>query len=176
MGGGFSTWELWPAFYQQFMPVWAVGMVLSSNFLQSALGFAASGWIMRRFKAVDVMLAGEVYARMIMLPALIFPSPASPALMALGGASYGPSTVASGTLLHEEFTDHQRATMASITSLLSNAVYAVFALGIGLVADRWGAGRAIMVGQLMLLPIIWLYWRVRSARMRRAHHRDRPQG
>ena len=115
---------------------------------------------MKRFRPASIVLGSEMYSRVLMLPVLIFPSAVSPVLMVLGGASYGPSTVALGTLMHEEFTDHQRATMASINSLLSNALYLVVAPVLGLVADRWGAGRAIMVGQICLLPIIWLFWRV----------------
>ncbi len=166
MSDGFSTYALWPAFYTGLMPIWAVGAVYSVNPLLSALGFGASGWFMKRWAPIRIMLANEFWGRALMLTALVWPSKVSPALMALGGAAYGPATVATGTLMHREFTDHQRATMASITSLLSNVVYAVFALGVGLVADRWGAGKAIMVGQILLLPIIWLYWRVRRRTVR----------
>lgn len=166
MGEGFSTFKLWPAFYGQLMPLGAVGLMVSANFLLSAVGFALSGRVMKWFKPATVVLVGEIYGRMMMLVALIWPSKASPGLMALGGAAYGPATVAIGTLMHQEFTDHQRATMASITSLLSNAVYAGFGLAIGLVADEWGAGRAILVGQLLLLPIIWLYLRVYASTRR----------
>jgi len=160
IGDGFATFALWPAFYRQWMPVWAVGAMYSANWLLSAVGFAASGWFMKRFRPASIVLGSEMYSRALMLPVLIVPSPVSPVFMALGGASYGPSTVANGTLMHEEFTDHQRATMASINSLLSNALYLVVAPVLGLVADRWGAGRAIMVGQICLLPIISLFWRV----------------
>ncbi|HEY6736397.1 MAG TPA: MFS transporter [Candidatus Saccharimonadia bacterium] len=158
---GCSTFALWPALYQQFMPLGLVGAMYSVNFLESAVGFRASGWFLRRFKPGQIILGGELYAKALFLPALIFPSPITPALMALAGASYGPMTVALGKVLHEEYTDHQRATIGSITSFVGNCLYAVFTLGIGLAADRWGVGRAILLGQLCLLPRAWLYWRTR---------------
>ncbi len=160
MSDGFATFTLWPAFYSQLMPLWAVGAVVSVNYAESAVGFAASGWFMKRFKAAKIVLVGEVYGRVMMLAALALGSKVSPVLMALGGAPYGPATVALGTLKHREFTDHQRATMASINSLLSNVVYAVFGLAIGAVADHFGARMAILAGQICLLPVIWLYARV----------------
>lgn len=157
---GFSTFALWPAFYQSLLPLGLVGIMYSLNFLESAVGFRASGWFMRRWRPMQIVFGGEVFARVLFLPALIFPSVATPALMALAGAPYGPTTVAIGKVLHSQYTNHQRATMASITSFLGNCLYAVFMLVIGGVADHWGAGRAILLGQLCLLPVLWLYWRL----------------
>lgn len=156
---GCSTFALWPAFYHTLLPLGLVGVMYSVNYLESAAGFRASGWFMKRFKPMQIVLGGEIYARLLFYPALLFPSAITPALMALAGAPYGPMTVALGKMLHDEYTDRQRATMASITSFFGSCVYAVFALAIGLVADHWGVGRAILVGQLCLLPVLWLYWR-----------------
>jgi MFS family permease len=160
LGDGFQTFSLWPVFYSQLMPAWAVGLAVSANYLESAVGFQVSGWFLRRVAAIKIILGSRVYAGALMIPAVLFPSPLSPVLMALGGASYGPEAVALGTLLHKEFTDHQRATMASIIAVLANGLFAGFGLVIGWVADHWGVGRAILVGQLCLLPMIGLYWRV----------------
>lgn len=157
---GCSTFALWPAFYHTLLPLGLVGVMYSVNYLESAVGFRASGWFMRRFRPMQIVFGGELFARILFLPALIFPTPATPMIMALAGAPYGPMTVALGKLLHDEYTDHQRATMASITSFLGNCLYAIFTLAIGLVADHWGAGRAILVGQICLLPVLWLYWRM----------------
>lgn len=156
---GCSTFALWPAFYATLMPLWLVGGMYSVNYIESALGFRASGWFLKRWRPMQVVFGGEVLARAMFLPALIWPGPWTPAVMAAAGAPYGPMTVALGTALHNHYTDHQRATMASIISLASNAVYAVFTLGIGLAADHFGAGRAILLGQVCLLPVLWLYWR-----------------
>lgn len=160
MSGGFSTFALWPVFYRLTLPVWAVGMMMSVNYLESAIGFRISGWFMKRFRAINIIITSDIYSRLLVIPALLFPSAASPALMALGGATYGPATVATGDLIHKEFTDHQRATMASINSLLANCLYAGFGLLVGSVADRWGVGTAILMGQLCMMPTIWLSWRI----------------
>jgi len=158
MQEGFSTFALWPAFYNTLLPLGLVGVLYSCNFLESALGFKLSPWFSKRFKPMQILLGSELYSKAFFFPALLFPSPATPFLMAIASAPYGPATVAMGTVLHEHYTDHQRATMASITSFLGNCLYAVFTLSIGLVADKWGVGRAILIGQICLLPILWLYW------------------
>jgi MFS family permease len=164
MGGGFSTFALWPAFYRQILPVWAVGLMMSANYLESAIGFRLSGWFLKHFRAITIIFASDIYSRLLMFPALLFPTVASPPLMALAGAPYGPATVAAGTIMHQEYTDHQRATMASINSLLTSCLYAGFGLLTGSLADRWGIGAAILLGQLCLLPALWL-----SSRMLRDH-------
>jgi MFS family permease len=154
MTEGFATFELWPAFYNQFVPVWAVGAMVSANYLESAIGFRMSGWFMRRFRAMSIILFSDIYSKIMMFAALIVPSVISTPLMALAGAPYGPFTIATGTLMHQEFTDHQRATMAS-------GLFAVFGLILGAVADHFGAGRAILLGQVCLLPVTCLYWLMR---------------
>lgn len=164
LSNGFSTFQLWPAFYNQLVPLQAVGALLSVNYLESAIGFRTSGWFMRRFRAVSILLVSDVFSKVCMFVALLSHSPASPALMALAGSPYGPSTVAAGTLLHKEYTDHQRATLASINALLGSCLYAVFGIFSGIVADHWGVGRAILAGQICLLPTLWLHWKLTRAK------------
>ena len=60
MSGGFSTFELWPAFFKKGVPMWAVGMMMSVNYLESAIGFRMSGWFMKRFQAIHIILASDV--------------------------------------------------------------------------------------------------------------------
>ncbi len=160
MNEGFSTFALWPAFYNTLLPLGLVGVMYSFNFLESALGFKLSPWFTERFRPMQILFGSAVYSRLLFFPALIFPTQATPFLMALASAPYGPTTVAMGTVLHDHYTDHQRATMASITSFLGNCLYAVFTLTIGLIADRWGVGLAILIGQICLLPVLWLYWKM----------------
>jgi MFS family permease len=156
---GCSTFALWPAFYHTLMPLGLVGTMYSVNYLESAIGFRASHWFMQRLRPMQIVFGGEVIARLLFIPALILITPLTPIFMALAGAPYGPMTTALGKILHDEYTDHQRATMGSITSFLGNCLYAIFTPLVGLAAERWGIGRAILAGQICLLPVLWLYWR-----------------
>jgi MFS family permease len=166
-GVGGSNWSLQAAFYNSVLPVWAVGLVMSLNFLASVVSFRLSGAIINKFKALNVLIYDEIISRIIYFIALIFPTPGSPFMLAFASLTYGPTTTANNTLMQAEFTDKQRATMSSINSFLGSCFFAIFAILLGLVADRLGTAKAMLFGQVCLLPIIWIYvsiWRQNRAR------------
>jgi hypothetical protein len=72
------------------------------------------------------------------------------------------STIAQQTLLQREFTHRERATMGSLASLLGSVLYALVALGAGLVADRWGIVAALFTIQAVVLMALPLAWWVRA--------------
>jgi hypothetical protein len=69
--------------------------------------------------------------------------------------------VARDKLLQDEFSDDQRATMGSIASFTGSLFYAVMALAIGFVSDRWslaaGVGFGVTISALSLPLYIWLF-------------------
>lgn len=161
VGIGESMWSLQATFYRTVLPVWAVGVVLSLNYLISAISYRLSGSILRRVKALTLLIASEIYTRILVVGALLFPTALSPFLMALASVTYGPTVVAQNGLLQGQFTDRQRATMASINALFGSLLFAVFALVLGAVADTWGALTAMLTAQACLLPIMFIYVKVR---------------
>lgn len=154
---GGSTWWFQGVFYNQFLPAWVSSLVLSLNFLTSSISFRLSGWLIVKYKAMKVLIYQEIYSRALYLIALILPSVASPLLMALASVSYGPCTVAQSMLLQQEFTNTQRATMSSVNSLLGNILFAVVSIGLGFLADLFGATKAILVAQLCFVSVVFLY-------------------
>lgn len=113
--------------------------------------------------AARTLLFGELFDHVANVVALVKPTVLSPVL--LGSPAYGMSTIAQQTLLQREFTDRERATMGSLASLLGSALYALVALGAGLVADRWGIVAALLAIQavaLIALPLAW--WGTRTLR------------
>jgi uncharacterized membrane protein len=82
---------------------------------------------------------------------------AAPITMALSAITYGPQDVAMQHLLHEDFTDAQRATMASLNSLLTSMVYGLFLVITGFVADKYGLIAAFALCNVFLLPVIFIY-------------------
>jgi len=159
-GVGESTWSFQAVFYKSVLPVWAVGFVMSLNFLMSAISFRLSEWLINRFKALNVLIYQEIYTRVLCVIALLFPTVASPFMIAAASFVYGPSEVAKNTLLQQEFTDKQRATMASLNSLVRSCFFALFAVLIGIIADRVGPAKALLFAQISLLPVVFLYLRV----------------
>ncbi len=157
VGVGESSWSLQAAFYNSVLPVWAVGFVMSLNFLTSTVSFRLSGAIIKKIHAINLLLYQEIFTRIIDFIALIYPTVVSPFLMAIASITYGPSVTAQNTLLQAEFSDRQRATIASINSLAASSLFAGFAILLGNVADWLGSTRAMLFGQICMIPIIILY-------------------
>ncbi|MGI8551464.1 MAG: MFS transporter [Dehalococcoidia bacterium] len=154
---GESAFQFQPAFFQMLWPIWALGLQRTLTNAASALSFYFSGRVIARFEALKVLMAEVLIDRLLNTVALLFPSIVSPILMSLTAFTYGPAEVATGTLLQQEFTQEQRATMGSISSQAENLAFAIAAVGIGLVADRVGAVRALLLMQALLLGTLWLY-------------------
>ncbi|MBP2328433.1 MFS family permease [Kibdelosporangium banguiense] len=155
-----SAAQLSPAFVAGLWPLWALGLWRTFGHGVAFVGFRVSGWVIGRMGAARTLLFGELFDTVANVVALVKPTIFSPVL--LGSPAYGTSTIAQQTLLQREFTDRERATMGSLASLLGSALYALVALGAGLVADRWGIVAALLAIQAVALIALPLAWRVRA--------------
>ncbi|MEQ4724871.1 MFS transporter [Nonomuraea sp. B19D2] len=151
-----SAAQLSPVFVAGLWPLWALGLWRTFGHGVAFVGFRVSGWVIGRVGAARTLLFGELFDNVANFVALVKPTVFSPVL--LGSPAYGMSTIAQQTLLQREFTDRERATMGSLASLLGSVLYALVALGAGLVADRWGIVPALLAIQavvLIALPLAW---------------------
>ncbi|WP_436761427.1 MFS transporter [Streptosporangium sp. V21-05] len=146
---GESAAQLSPVFVAGLWPLWALGLWRTFGHGVAFVGFRVSGWVIGRVGAARTLLFGELFDNVANLVALVKPTVFSPVL--LGSPAYGMSTIAQQTLLQREFTDRERATMGSLASLLGSVLYALVALGAGLVADRWGIVPALLAIQAVVL-------------------------
>lgn len=147
-------------FYNTIWPVWAVGFTRSLSALGNFVSFRYSGKVINRYSAINLLIFNNVFSRVIHAFALAFPSVASPLLMSSTGFLYGITSVSKNTLLHEQFTDAQRATMYSMITFLGNILFGFVAIGVGLFADTLGAGQTLLVLQIAFIPIVLIYIRV----------------
>ena len=153
---GESAAQLSPAFVAGLWPLWALGLWRTFGHVVAFAGFRLSGRVIGRVGAARTLLFGELFDNVANVVALVRPTMLSPVL--LGSPAYGMSTIAQQTLLQREFSDRERATMGSLASLLGSVLYALVALGAGLVADRWGIVAALLTIQavvLIALPLAW---------------------
>ena len=160
VGIGEATWSFQSVFYNSVLPLWSVGFVMSLNYLASVVSYRLSGKIIDKLKALNLLIYQEIYSRILYFIALIRPTVISPFLMAAASIFYGSGEVAKNTLLQKEFTDKQRATMASINSLIGNCFFAMFAVLIGILVDKLGVATSLIITQFCLLPVLFLYIRV----------------
>jgi MFS family permease len=153
---GESAAQLSPVFVAGLWPLWALGLWRTFGHGVVFVGFRVSGRVIGRVGAARTLLFGELFDNVVNFVALVKPTIFSPVL--LGSPAYGMSTIAQQTLLQREFADRERATMGSLASLLGSVLYALAAVGAGLVSDRWGIVAALLAIQavvLIALPLAW---------------------
>lgn len=156
-GLGEATYFFRPAFFAAVWPLWALGLAqLISNF-----GTASSSWfagpIIKRFGVVRSVFCSSVAQRGFGIVSTAYPTVASPVLYAMNSFGYGPRNVGERTLLQQEFTDEQRATMGSLISLLGSLVLAVGLVCEGVVADATSAAVSLLAAQVVLLVPLVIY-------------------
>ena len=157
---GEASFQLSATFYQLLWPIWAIGIAKMLSYLGATLSFYFSGPLIDKFKEIKTILIGNVYSRVVVLISLLFPSQLSPFMMATTSVFYGSGSVAKDSLLQREFTPHQRATIASLNSLAESILFAFFAFALGLIGDRIGAAKALIVAQFISLIAMYLYFKV----------------
>lgn len=163
---GYSTGEVsyqfQAAFFNTLWPVWAVGLARTISSASAALSFYSAGKVINKFKEIPLLIFGNLFGRFLNLTALFFVSIISPILMSLTSLLFGTITVARENLLQKEFTENQRATMGSLNSLATSISFGIFSLGVGLLADKIGGAKAlIMINIIQFIPI-FLYLKLRS--------------
>lgn len=153
-GVGEAKFYFQSAFYRTLWPLWAIGLASTfSNFL-AFISYWFSGKIIKRFKALNVLIVSNLYGRFINLIATIFPTVVSPALIASISAFFGVSQTAKTVLLQKEFSNEQRATMGSLNSFAGSLFFGVVAIFLGWVADLYSPAVAIIASQIILFILI----------------------
>lgn len=153
-----TLFQFAPAFIALLWPTWALGIIRSVNSFIAATSFWYAGKVIKRWTAIRAFVFGNLSNRFFAIAATSIPTPFSPILLSCSDIFYGVITVAQSTLLQKEFTDHQRATMGSLNSLLGSLFFAIFAFFFGHIADSIGPAHSLLLGNLLLLFVIFFYW------------------
>lgn len=148
------------AVFSVFWPLWAVGFAKALIEWIAIPGTYFSGKIIDKLGPFKVMLISNLYASFSNLIAVLIPTKLSPAIISTSAVLWGPGEVANVTLLQKEFTERQRATIASLNSFIGSIIYAVFAYFIGTIADHFGAVRAMLIIEIFILPSLFLNWKL----------------
>lgn len=157
---GESSWLFRSAFVATLWPVWAIGIAQLIGNATAAVSFYFAGRIIRRFGEFRLLVGGMSISEAINLFALLLPTVFSPALMALNSVFFGVNTVAKQSLIQQEFTDEQRATMGSLNSFAGSIAFGLFSFSLGALADRIGVIPALIVTVLLSIVPMALYWRI----------------
>jgi MFS family permease len=154
---GEAAYQFRPAFIASLWPIWAIGIARLVSNLTAAASFYLSGRLIKRFGEFPLLAGSVLYSETLNLLALVFPTVLSPLLMGTTSIFFGVKNVALGGLMQREFTSEQRATMGSLNSFASSLCFAIAAVVLGQIADRFGVINALIVASLISFIPLWLY-------------------
>ncbi len=155
-----------PTFIAMLWPSWAIGIMRALSNGVAFFGFHFAGEVIKKLTELKALLIFAIVDSVLMLTALIYPTVFSPMLFVLTSFGFGITMVAKGSLMQKEFTNEQRATMASLNSFLRNVAFAIFAIALGYIADKSSPRDALLVGEIALMSVIGLYWSLFKRRQR----------
>ena len=155
-GVGIAMFQLRPAWTSELWPIWAVSAARALAAVLAALGTWWGGAIVNRFGALRATVVVQSVSSVVDIAALVGATVISPALLTSSSFAFGIGTTADGVLLQREFTDDQRATLGSFVGVGTRAIFAVTALGFGLLAAH--ITMALVIGELLLICAAGLYF------------------
>ncbi len=159
---GHASFSLQQAFNSTLWPVWALGMSRALSGLFASISFAMSSRIIDRFGPLKTLIYLGVWGKVLPLIGLLRPSVASPFMASTASLTFGTGIVANSTLMQQEFTSEQRATLGSITSVIGSVLAAVASVALGLLADQFGLRVALLCGLGSLSIATLLYVRLHN--------------
>ena len=158
-----SAFQFRSVFVASIWPLWAIGVAQMLSNIGAAIGFGLSGKIIKKFKAINILVFRNIYGKIVNIGSLVFPTVLSPALMTTTSIFYGPGSVAKQSLFQKEFSDKQRATMESLNSLFKSVFFGIAAIGLGFLADKFGPRIALIWSHA--LGIITIFILLRSYKL-----------
>lgn len=156
-----SAFQFRSVFVASIWPLWAIGVAQMLSNVGAAIGFGLSGKILKKYKAINILVFRNIYGKIVNIGSLVFPTVLSPALMTSTSIFYGPGQVAKQSLFQKEFSDKQRATMESLNSLFKSVFFGIAAVGLGFLADKFGPRIALIwshtLGIITIFILLKLY-------------------
>lgn len=159
-GIGEAGHQFSPAFVATILPIWALGFVRVLNHLFAAVGMRIAGKLSRRFGELKVIIWSQLPGYIVNMLAFIFVTVVTPFINAVMSFPYGLSTIARSSLLQKEFTDRQRATIASLNSVASSALFGIAVFILGVLADHVGPRIAILWSAGAYLIVFYFYYQL----------------
>jgi hypothetical protein len=151
-------WQFSTAFIATVWPIWALGFAKVLPSIGASLSFYFSGKLIKKFSAQTILLLHSTYGKIISIIALIYPTVISPLLMSTPSFLHGVGSVAERSLMQQEFSSHQRATMSSLNSLAGSVGFAGMSLILGGLADRYNPATAMIILTIVSIPNVLIYW------------------
>lgn len=172
-GLGESGYLFQAAFYNMLWPVWAIGFAKSLSNAGAAFSFYFSGKVIHKFGALKTLFVGNIISDFIGLTGILLANIFSPILMVSTSVFYGVTSVAENSLMQKEFKNAQRATMGSLNAFGGSIFFGIMSFTLGSIADTLNPRNALLIFQILSLPITFLYWMLfRQSKISNLHVQD----
>lgn len=168
-GSGGAAYEFHSAVFGAVWPTWAVGVARAIQEVSSMIGYYYSGKIVRALGEANIIFFQTSFTWIGSLIAVVLRSVFSPLFIIGGFIFMGPYDTATQTLFQKEFTEKQRATIASLNSLGNSLYFALVLYMAGLMANHQGPFVGLLVTQIFYIPVIYFRWKLfGNLRLRKA--------
>ena len=155
---GESTYQFRAAFVNTLWPLWAVGFSQILSSIGAAISYWYSGKLIKKVGAFRLLLISNIYSKVINIGSVAVATVGSPVLLSSTSLFHGANDVANSKLMQKEFTDEQRATLGSINSFMGNLAFGIFAVILGIFADKLGPTKALLIAYIFSLPTLLINW------------------
>lgn len=159
---GEVSYQFRATYFSSIWPIWAIGVLNTSLQIGASISYYFSAQMIKYFGHAKLLLVRSIIGKASGLIAFGIPSIFSPIITFFPSFFYGSGQVAKTTLMQREFSAHQRATMSSLNSLLSNLSFAFMSIVVGVVADHTTPQIALLGLTIISLPIIGIYYKLFS--------------
>lgn len=149
-GIGEANFQFGAAFINTLWPLWAIGISRAISYLGATISLWFSSKIIKRVGIYRILIVYDVVNRFLGLTAALISNIFSPILMSFTSILFGPGSTAATTLRQREYPRNQQATMASLNSLMAKLLFGIFSIVLGVLADRFGPGKAYLIAQILL--------------------------
>jgi len=164
-GGGLASYEYQAVVYAAVWPMWAIGVARAIQEGGVVPSFYFAGPIIDRLGYVRVLAADRLVGTLGVVLAALARSALSPLFIMLSLPLYGAGDSANQHVMQQEFTERQRATIASLNSFGNSLTFALCLYLCGLIANAHGPFLALLATQVFQLPSAYyqfkFLWRLR---------------
>jgi len=157
-----STFQFRAAFIATLWPTWAVGISKMLSYLAAMISYWYGSRVIQKLGAFKTLYIARIWGRLSNFSALLYPTLASPIIMPSSALIYGAMNVAITSIMQKEFTNEQRATIASLNSFLGSIFYSIFSLALGFIADQMGPRLALLIAEFFMLPVLYISWKLHT--------------
>jgi MFS family permease len=156
-----SAFNFSAAFIGTLWPIWAIGFSKMISFGGAFISYWFSGKYIRKTGEYNLLIIANIYSRIMNFIAYGIPTLFSPILMGSTSIFYGVTQVSKNALMQKEYTQEQRATLASLNSFFGSMFYGIFALILGYIADLYGPAKALIIVQFCMLSVLYISFKLK---------------